>query len=80
MEINDAINLLEHHNKWRRGADIPMVNPTALGEAIDVVVKNYKEKIIFQCIMDDKKEISYAKTLLDALNNDKTNALAKTAI
>ena len=43
MEIQDAIRLLEHHNKWRRGADIPMVNPTALGEAIDVVVKEYKK-------------------------------------
>jgi hypothetical protein len=43
MEIQDAIRLLEHHNKWRRGADIPMVNPTVLGKAIDVVVKEYKK-------------------------------------
>jgi hypothetical protein len=39
--------LLEHHNKWRRGADIPMVNPTALGEAIDVVVKEYRKQFVF---------------------------------
>lgn len=43
MDIQDAIMLLEHHNKWRSGADIPMVNPTVLGEAIDVVVKEYKK-------------------------------------
>lgn len=45
MDIQDAIMLLEHHNKWRRGADIPMVKPTALGEAIDVVVKEYKNSL-----------------------------------
>ena len=43
MDMQDAIMLLEHHNKWRRGADIPMVNPTVLGEAIDAVVKEYKK-------------------------------------
>lgn len=43
MDINDAINLLEHHNKWRKGADIPMVLPSALGEAIDTVVKYFRE-------------------------------------
>lgn len=44
MEIQDAIRLLEHHNKWRRGADIPMVNPTVLGEAIDEIIKELKKK------------------------------------
>jgi len=46
MELYDAIKLLEHHNKWRKGADIPMVNPSALGEAIDTVVKKYKENLV----------------------------------
>ena len=46
MEIQDAIRLLEHHNKWRRGADIPMVNPTVLGEAIDEIIKEFKEKMM----------------------------------
>jgi hypothetical protein len=43
MEVQEALKLLEHHNKWRRGADIPMLNPTVLGEAIDLIVKTFKE-------------------------------------
>ena len=43
MTVQEALELLEHHNKWRRGADIPMVSPTSLGEAIDLVVKEYKK-------------------------------------
>ena len=43
MDAQEAIRLIEHHNKWRRGADIPMVNPTVLGEAIDEIVKKYKK-------------------------------------
>jgi hypothetical protein len=43
MEISKAVQLLEIHNKWRRGDDgVKMVNPTELGEAIDTVVNNLK--------------------------------------
>ena len=45
MEIQDAINLLEYHNKWRRGADVKMVNPTDLGVAIDIVVEYFNNKM-----------------------------------
>jgi hypothetical protein len=43
MEIQEALRLLEQHNKWRRGADVPMLNPTLLGEVIDMIVNKYKE-------------------------------------
>lgn len=43
MDVQEALRLLEHHNKWRRGADIPMLNPSVLGEVIDTIVKKYKE-------------------------------------
>ena len=42
MNVQEALMLLEHHNKWRRGAYIPMVNPQYLGEAKDLVVNTYK--------------------------------------
>lgn len=45
MTIEEAIMLLEHHNKWRKGADIPMVQPKALSEAIDLVVETYRKKV-----------------------------------
>ena len=43
MDVQEALRLLEHHNKWRRGADIPMLNPTVLGEVIDIIVKEFKK-------------------------------------
>lgn len=44
MEVKDAIDLLEHYNKWRKGADVPMVQPKALSEAIDLIVELYRKK------------------------------------
>lgn len=41
--VQDALKILETHNKWRRGADIPMVRPKTLGEAIDLIVATYKK-------------------------------------
>ena len=43
MEIQKALELLEYHNKWRKGADVPMVHPKDLSEAIDTIVLKYKE-------------------------------------
>lgn len=42
MTIDEAIEILELHNQWRKGADIPMQNPTKIGMAIDLVVKELK--------------------------------------
>ncbi len=44
MTIQEAIQILKEHNKWRRSNEImprPMVNPTELGIAIDTVVNHY---------------------------------------
>lgn len=42
MTIDEAINVLELHNKWRKGADIEMQTPTMIGMAIDLVVCELK--------------------------------------
>lgn len=42
MTTQEALRLLEYHNRWRKGADIPMVNPKVLSEAIDVIIEKYK--------------------------------------
>ena len=42
MELQQAIELLENYNKWRRGAEIPQPNPTEIGVAISVVLEKVK--------------------------------------
>lgn len=42
MTIKQAIELLEAFNKWRRGAEIEMPNPKEIGQALDIVIDNYK--------------------------------------
>lgn len=42
MKIDEAIKILENHNKWRLGADVQMINPKTLTEAINTVVEHYK--------------------------------------
>lgn len=47
MTLQQAIEILEAHNKWRRDGNVPnslpMQNPTQLGIAIDTVVNHLKE-------------------------------------
>jgi hypothetical protein len=45
MKINEAVTILEQHNKWRRGDDSEMEKPKVLGKAIEVVIKFCKSKI-----------------------------------
>ena len=42
MTTEEAIRILELHNQWRKGAEIPMENPVRLGMAIDIVVCELK--------------------------------------
>lgn len=42
MSKNELIDFLISHNKWRRGADIPMKRPKDIGIAIEAVVSVLK--------------------------------------
>lgn len=44
MKLKKALKILARHNKWRRGANIPMENPTELGIAIDIILETFKPK------------------------------------
>ena len=45
MTLQEAVKLLESHNKWRRGDDtLEMAEPKDLGKAIDLIVKHFKTK------------------------------------
>ena len=43
MELKEAIKLLKHHNRWRRGADIPMLKPKTLTEVINTITEFYEK-------------------------------------
>lgn len=43
MTLKKAIEILEIHQKWRRGADIPMRDAKELGIAIDLIIKTLKK-------------------------------------
>lgn len=45
MTIDQAIEILERHNQWRRGADIEQGNPAEIGIAIDIVISVLKQMI-----------------------------------
>ena len=42
MKPKEAIKILELHNQWRRGAEIPMESPENIGLAIDSVLAEMK--------------------------------------
>ena len=44
MELEEAINILETYNTWRRGAEIPQESPEKIGIAIDTVLDALKPK------------------------------------
>lgn len=54
MKIEEAIAILKQHNRWRRGAEIPMTDPKILGEAIDCVVDYFADvsKIVWHKVAD----------------------------
>jgi hypothetical protein len=39
MDLTQAKNILKNHNYWRRGAEIPMLEPKLIGEALDVAIE-----------------------------------------
>lgn len=52
MTIDEAIEVLELHNQWRKGAEIPMETPVRIGMAIDLVVcelKNLRKARVMPC-------------------------------
>ena len=49
LKIKKAVEILERHNRWRRGDDsIDMENPKVLGKAIDLVIKEMKNRHIIE--------------------------------
>lgn len=45
MTIHQAIEILEHYNKWRKEADVEQPSPVFIGFAIDLVTCKMKDFI-----------------------------------
>lgn len=43
MSVETAIELVTSHNRWRRGAETEMQDPTELGVAMDTVLNSLRE-------------------------------------
>ena len=56
MTIEEAIEVLELHNQWRKGADIPRETPVRIGMAIDLVVCMAREAIAAKQPTDIRKQ------------------------
>ena len=65
MKIEEAISILEYHNKWRRSEEAEMISPVLIGEAIDFVVDYFKKtrqkELIQSIIKADEKDSLYEK-------------------
>jgi hypothetical protein len=45
MSEKEAIILLIYYNDWRRGEDIEMPNPTQIGIALELIIKEYFKRV-----------------------------------
>ncbi len=44
MKITEAVKLLKHHQGWRLGDDIEMLEPKQVTEVIDTILMLYEER------------------------------------
>jgi hypothetical protein len=44
MNLAEAIKTIEHYQKWRLGADIEMIHPKILTQALNLILDEVKKK------------------------------------
>ena len=64
MTIDEAIEVLELHNQWRKGAEIPMETPVRIGMAIDLVVCELKNLRIAHVVEQSEQLIDFMNFLI----------------
>ena len=45
MKIQEALDILKHDNRWKRGEDIKQIKPAVVLEAIDTLI-SFTEKVL----------------------------------
>ena len=68
MKIDEAIEVLELHNQWRKGAEVEMQDPVRIGMAIDLVICELKTlrnqpNVSSVCCRCGAKTVSHPTTL-----------------
>jgi hypothetical protein len=83
MKLTKALNILRHFQLWRLGEEISMLQTKVVTQAIDVILKNSKEKYTKQEFLDAAKlgEVSMidAKHIVSLLDEvkEKVNNINK---
>jgi hypothetical protein len=73
MTYQEAINVLKIHQEWRLGAEISMLEPKVITEAINVVLKDKNIEPLFATEDDAIKWVAYNIALaIKTKNKDKT--------
>lgn len=79
LDIRDALEIVDKHNEWRRGADTDMVDTTLIGVAIDTctawIKAEIQEKGYKQALAD--RVASKHGTLSDAHMEEKFGSVSK---
>jgi hypothetical protein len=67
MSLEEAIRILTVHQVWRVGADIPMISPKELTEAIDVIINYYKNtpQVVDKLGNEDVPKLGYLDELAE---------------
>lgn len=65
-----SIEILERHNRWRRGAEIEMESPYQLGIAIDDCVKAAKRYELIRTLNIPQMQAIYKRNLAGELFDD----------
>lgn len=72
-----ALKILERHNEWRRGKEIPMLKPKLIGLAIEKAIEVLRLSIVSDavcifCYEEKRQENSFlCSTCIDMYNEEK---------
>ena len=66
LSAEEAIKILENHNKWRRSGDGDMIDPAKLGEAIDIIVAQFHPPTMTEEELRDEAEKLYLDSKVSA--------------
>jgi len=63
-----ALKILERHNEWRRGKEIPMLKPELIGIAVDKAIEVLRLSIVSgSASVDLDKQVEVLKKTIDKL-------------
>lgn len=55
MNLAEAIKIVEYHQKWRMGADLEMIHPKILTQALNLILEEVKKNIVQSPLNSDEE-------------------------